>query len=106
MGTTMLSTTNVFCVKMTASKTSSLKESSRRYRRRRRRNDDGFATTTTRAKADGSKESNIFDKIANEANKMLDVMEGGPKLRKWYGEDSSVGKDGEVKREREKRRKV
>ena len=74
MGTTMLSTTNVFCVKMTASKTSSLKESSRRYRRRRRRNDDGFATTTTRAKADGSKESNIFDKIANEANKMLDVM--------------------------------
>jgi len=103
MGTTMLSTTNVFCVKMTASKTSSLKESSRRYRRRRRRNDDGFATTTTRAKADGSKESNIFDKITNEANKMLDVMEGGPKLRKWYGEDSSVGKDGEVKREREEK---
>ena len=33
---------------------------------------------------------------------MLDVMEGGPKLRKWYGEDSSVGKDGEVKRERRK----
>ena len=35
---------------------------------------------------------------------MLDVMEGGPKLRKWYGEDSSVGKDGEVKRERKKRK--
>ena len=34
---------------------------------------------------------------------MLDVMEGGPKLRKWYGEDSSVGKDGEVKREREEK---
>jgi len=99
--TTMLST-NVFSCVMTASKTSSRKESSRRYRRRRR-NDDGFATTTTRAKADGSKESNIFDKIANEANKMLDVMEGGPKLRKWYGEDSSVGKDGEVKREREEK---
>ena len=54
---------------------------------------------TTRAKGGG----NIFDKIADEANKMLDVMEGGPKLRKWYGEDSSVGKDGEVKREREEK---
>ena len=26
---------------------------------------------------------------------MLDVMEGGPKLRKWYGQDSSVGAPGE-----------
>ena len=25
---------------------------------------------------------------------MLDVMEGGPKLRKWYGQDSSVGAPG------------
>lgn len=24
-------------------------------------------------------------------DEMLDVMEGGPKLRKWYGQDSSVG---------------
>jgi len=58
---------------------------------------------TTRAKGEKESGGNIFDKIADEANKMLDVMEGGPKLRKWYGEDSSVGKDGEVKREREEK---
>ena len=28
-------------------------------------------------------------------DEMLDVMEGGPKLRKWYGQDSSVGAPGE-----------
>lgn len=27
-------------------------------------------------------------------DEMLDVMEGGPKLRKWYGQDSSVGAPG------------
>ena len=31
-----------------------------------------------------AKKKGLFDE-------MLDVMEGGPKLRKWYGQDSSVG---------------
>jgi hypothetical protein len=31
---------------------------------------------------------------------MLDVMEGGPKLRRWYGSDSSVGAPGEERVER------
>lgn len=37
------------------------------------------ASTVAHAKKKG-----LFDE-------MLDVMEGGPKLRKWYGQDSSVG---------------
>ena len=57
--------------------------------------------TTRSKKSSNSSDSSVFEKIKSEATKMLDVMEGGPKLRKWYGEDSSVGKDGEVKRERE-----
>ena len=39
-------------------------------------------STTVHAKKKG-----FFDE-------MLDVMEGGPKLRKWYGQDSSVGAPG------------
>ena len=62
-------------------------------RRRRRRG--------TRLSASKS----LFERIADEATKMLDVMEGGPKLRKWYGEDSSVGKDGEAMKKKKKREK-
>ena len=57
----------------------------------------------TRLRTRASK--SLFEKIADEATKMLDVMEGGPKLRKWYGEDSSVGKDGEAMKKREREKK-
>lgn len=43
--------------------------------------------STLRCRASGGKKGGpmgLFDE-------MLDVMEGGPKLRKWYGQDSSVG---------------
>ena len=63
-------------------------------RRRRRRG--------TRLSASKS----LFERIADEATKMLDVMEGGPKLRKWYGEDSSVGKDlGEAMKKKKREKK-
>ena len=58
----------------------------------------------TRLRTRASSKS-LFEKIADEATKMLDVMEGGPKLRKWYGEDSSVGKDGEAMKKREREKK-
>ena len=40
-----------------------------------------------RCSAGGNKKKGLFDE-------MLDVMEGGPKLRRWYGQDSSVGAPG------------
>ena len=60
------------------------------------RRDDGVTSTGTSLRARHSRGRSLTRVHAKKGffDEMLDVMEGGPKLRKWYGQDSSVGAPG------------
>ena len=60
------------------------------------RRDDGVTSTGTSLRARHSRGRSLTRVRAKKGffDEMLDVMEGGPKLRKWYGQDSSVGAPG------------
>ena len=60
------------------------------------RRDDGVTSTGTSLRARHSRGRSLTRVGAKKGffDEMLDVMEGGPKLRKWYGQDSSVGAPG------------